>query len=148
MNVIDAAHRICSEFPGGAEALAHRLKMRPAVLRAKCNPHSESNGAGYHLGIVEAIRLQAMAGRLDILHAFCDECGHVAIPHPDAGADDLPHALARTCAEFGDYLREVDRAMQDGRVSPNELRRLEGELTDLVGAGSRLLSILAGKVKR
>lgn len=148
MNTIDAAHRICAEFPGGAEALAQRLHMRPAVLRAKCNPNGPANGSTYHLGIIDAGRMQAVAGRFDILHAFADECGHVAIPLPDAHGENLPHALAKTCAEFGDYLREVDTAMSDGRITPNEVKRLETNLTEMIAAAAGLQAVLTGKAKR
>ncbi|MBI3096367.1 MAG: hypothetical protein HYY97_15975 [Rhodocyclales bacterium] len=148
MNTIDAAHRICAEFPGGAEALAHRLHMRPAVLRAKCNPNGPANGSTYQLGIIDAARMQAVAGRFDILHAFADECGFMATPLPYVHGDDLPHALATTCAEFGDYLREVDRAMKDGRVTLNEVKRLEHELTEMMAAAVALQAMLTGKGKR
>lgn len=148
MNTIDAAHRICEEFPGGAKALALRLGMRPAVLRAKCNPNGPANGSTYQLGIIDAQRMQAMAGRYDILHAFADECGHASIPLPDAHGDNLPHALAKTCAEFGDYLREVDQAMSDGRVTPNEIKRLEHELTEMIAAATALQAMLTGKGER
>ncbi len=148
MNTIDAAHRICEEFPGGAKALALRLGMRPAVLRAKCNPNGPANGSTYQLGIIDAQRVQALAGRFDILHAFANECEHVAIPLPDAHGADLPHALAKTCAEFGDYLREVDSAMSDGRVTPNEVKRLEANLTEMIAAATSLQAMLTGKVKR
>lgn len=148
MNTIDAAHRICEEFPGGAKALALRLGMRPAVLRAKCNPNGPANGSTYQLGIIDAQRMQAMAGRFDILHAFADECGHACIPLPDAHEDDFMHRLAKTCAEFGDYMREVDRAMSDGRVTPNEVKRLEANLTEMIAAATGLQSMLTGKAKR
>lgn len=148
MNTIDAAHRICAEFPGGAAALAHRLNMRPAVLRAKCNPNGPANGSTYQLGIIDAARMQAVAVRFDILHAFADECGHTCIPLPDAHGNDLPQAMAKTCAEFGDYLREVATAMGDGRITPNEVKRLEANLTEMIAAAAGLQALLAGKAKR
>lgn len=148
MNVIDAAHRICAEFPGGAEALAHRLLMRPAVLRAKCNPNGPANGSTYQLGIIDAARMQVVAGRFDILHAFADECGFMATPLHDVHGDDLPHALVNAIAEFGDYLREVDCAMKDERVTPNEVKRLEHELTEMMAAAAALQALLTCKGKR
>jgi hypothetical protein len=144
MNTIDAAHRICAEFPGGAEALAHRMGMRPAVLRAKCNPNGPANGSTYQLGIIDAARMQVVAGRHDILHAFAEECGFVAVPLPEVHSEGFPHALTKTCVEFGDYLREVDRAMADGRVTPNEIKRLEAALTEMIATAVNLQSVIVG----
>ncbi len=148
MNTLDAAHRVTSEYPGGAEALAHRLGMRPAVLRAKCNPNGPANGSNYQLSMTDVLRIQVITGRFDILQAFAEECGFVAIPLPDAHALDVPHALAMTCAEFGDYLREVDKALSDGRVTPNEVKRLEAALTALITSATGLQSVLTGRAER
>lgn len=144
MNVLDAAHRIGLEYPGGITALAERMKIRPAVFRGKLAPNNEVN----HLYLSEAMLMQAVTGRHDILHAMAEELHHVCIPLPDFTDEDVSHAIATTCAEFGDYLRRIDDALQDHKVTPNEVKRLEKELTELVGAASRLQAIMAAKAKR
>jgi len=155
MNVLDAAHRIGLEYPGGMTALAARMgqvrdgvlrPMDPAILRSKLNPNSETN----HLHVREAVLMQAVAGRADILHAMADALGYVAIPIPDAGEDapDVAHAISRTCAEFGDYLRRVDEVFKDRKVTPNELKSLEKELTEMIAAAARLQAVIASHGKK
>jgi len=140
MNVLDAAHRIAHEYPGGAEALAPRMGIGPAVFRSKLNPTTET----HHLTLREAVRLQQLALRYDVLHAMADELGHVAIPLPAVADGEVAHALARTCAEFGEYLGRIDQALRDGEVTPNELKRLEKELTEMIAQAAHMQSLLAG----
>ena len=140
MNIEDAAHRIGHEYPGGAGILAQRMGMNPVVFNSKLNPNTKT----HHLSMVEALRMQQLAGRADILHAMAEALGYVAVPLPQVHDDDVAHALAATCAEFGDYLRRVDESMRDGKVTPNEVKRLEKELTEMVAAATHLQSILAG----
>lgn len=139
MNVIDAAHRIAHEYPGGAEALAPRMGIGAAVFRSKLNPHTET----HHLTLRESVRLQQLAQRYDVLHAMADELGHIAIPLPSVPDGEMAHALARTCAEFGEYLGRIDQALTDGAVTPNELKHLEKELTEMVAQAAHMQSLLA-----
>lgn len=144
MNVLDAAHRIGLEFPGGISGLALRIGRDPAILRSKLNPNSSTN----HVSLAEAVLIQSVAGRVDILQAMAEELRHVAIPLPDGRDENLPHALATTCAEFGDYLRRVDAVFEDGTVTPNEIKRLEKELTEMIAAASALHAVIVGMSKR
>jgi len=141
MNVIDAAYRVGHEYPGGAGLLADRMGIVRAVFNSKLNPNTHS----HHLTLAESVRMQQLAGRTDILQAMATELGHVAIPLPEVSDENIPAALARTCAEFGDYMRLVDDSLRDGRVSPNEAKCLEKELTEMVAASTHLLAVLKGE---
>ena len=145
MNVLAAAHRIGLEFPGGMTGLAPLIGVRrPGVLRDKLNPNNQGN----HLTLHEAMLMQSVTGRYDILYAMADELNHMAIPLPQVGDDNVAHAISTTCAEFGDYLRRVDDAMQDGKITPNEIKALERELAEMIAAAGHLQSLLAGLGKR
>lgn len=145
MNVIDAAHAIVHDYPGGSIALAPRLGMSAAILRGKVNP----NDPGHHLTIDESLRMQLLTGRHDIFMAEADELGYVPILKPQmVGADnDVAHALTRMCSEFGDYMRKIDESMRDGAVTTTERRQLEKELAEMIAAATCLQSVLAGKVR-
>lgn len=139
MNVIDAAHAVVHDYPGGATALAIRLNMAPAVLRGKVNV----NDTGHHLTVVESLRTQQLTGDHRIFLAEADELGYVALPKPQIDDIDVGGALTRLCGEFGDYLRRVDESMRDGKVTSTERRALERELLQMITAATNLQSILA-----
>lgn len=143
MNVIDAAHAIVHDYPGGSIALAPRLGMSAAILRGKVNP----NDSGHHLTVEESLRMQQLTGNHAIYLAETDELGYVAILKPQIGGadDDVAHALTRMCSEFGDYLRKVDESMKDGKVTTTERRQLEQELSEMIAAATHLQAVLAGK---
>lgn len=141
MNVLDAAHLIAHDCEGGAEALAMRLGVGYKVFCGKVDPRDK----GHLLGLQEAVRMQQLSGRCDVLYAMADMLGHVCIPKPETSSSgsDVSTLLANTCAEFGDYLRETDKAMHDRVVTPNEVKVLQKELIELVCAATRLHSRMA-----
>lgn len=139
MNVIDAAHAVVHDYPGGTPALAPRLNMAPAVLRGKVNV----NDHGHHLTVVEALRIQQLTGDHRIFLAEAEELGYVAMPAPQIAHEDVGSALTRLCGEFGDYMRRVDESMRDGKITANERRTLERELLDMITAATHLQSVLA-----
>lgn len=144
MNVLDAAHRIAHEYPGGAKALAARMGINQVVFNSKLNP----NVTTHHLMLAEAMTMQHMTGRNDILHAMAEDLNHVAIPLPVASDDDLAHSISTCCAEFGDYLRRVDEVIRDGKVTPNERKDLERELTEMIAAATHLQGLVASMHKK
>jgi hypothetical protein len=144
MNVQDAAHLIGHEYPGGAKALAERMGINQAVFNSKLNP----NTVTHHLTLVESLRMQQLAGRFDILHAMADELGFVCIAKPHLSDDCTTQTITRTCAEFGDFMREVNEALQDGDVTRNELLEVQKELLDLIAAATALGSHLEGRLRK
>jgi hypothetical protein len=118
------------------------MGIDPAILRSKLNPNCETN----HLTLKQAVLMQVITGRADILHAMAEELGYVAIPVPVCNAPSRPQAISRACAEFGDYMRKVDEVFDDGEVTPNEAKALEKELTEVIAAAVRLQSVIVGKV--
>jgi len=143
MNIIDAAHRVGHEAQGGVAALAPRMGLKEAVLNSKINP----NTLTHHLTIAEMVRMEQLTGRSDMLIAHATALGYVAIPVPSIDDEDIGSALTRTCAEFGDYLRTVDGAMRDRKVTRNEVVKLEKELVEMISAATRLQALLVSHGK-
>ncbi len=144
MNIIDAAYRVGHDSPGGVAALAPRMGMSQAVLNSKLNPNTKT----HILSIEEMIRMEHLTGRFDMLFAHAEALGFVAIPAPVIGDDDVDLAMAKTCAEFGDYLRTVGEALGDKKVTPNEAKKLEKELVEMINAATHLQALLASKARR
>lgn len=143
MNIEDAAHRVGHESPGGVAALAPRMGMKEAVLNSKINPNTRT----HHLTIGEMVRMESLTGRADMLVAHAEALGYVAIPVPNVEEGDIAHAIATACAEFGDYLRTVDAAMSDRKVTRNEQIVLEKELVEMIAAATRLQSLLVADIR-
>ncbi len=112
MNILDAAHRIGHEYPGGAGVLADRLGINRVVFNSRLNPNLPS----HHLSLLDSLRMQQLAGRQDVLHAMASELGFVCIP---AGA-------------YG--------GVSDGRVTEKEFEAIRTEFYSLQAAGAELLS--------
>lgn len=139
MNIVDAAHRVGHEAQGGVAALAPRMGMKEAVLNSKINP----NTLTHHLSIQEMVRMEQLTGRADMLIAHAEALGYVAIPMPAEEDGDISRGIASTCAEFGDYLRTVEDAWRDQKITGNEKKDLEKELVEMIAAAVRLQALLA-----
>lgn len=140
MNIQDAAHRIGHEYPGGAVALAHRMGIGPVVFNSKLNP----NTLTHHLSLAEAQRMQLLTGRTDILEAMADELGYVVVKIPDCAHDvDIAKATRKAVIEFGEWINQIDRSLDDGAVTQNELKAIEKELVEMMAQAQRLTAALA-----
>lgn len=144
MNIEDAAHRCGHDATGGVAALAPRMGLGQAVLNSKINPNTKT----HHLSISEMVRMEQLTGRTDMLFAHAEALGYVAVPVPAIGDDDVDHAITTACAEFGDYLRTVGDALGDKRVTPNEAKRLEKELVEMIAAATHLQAIVTGVARK
>lgn len=140
MNIQDAAHRIGHEYPGGAVALAHRMGIGPVVFNSKLNP----NTLTHHLSLAEAQRMQLLTGRTDILEAMADELGYVIVKIPDCANDiDIAKATRKAVVEFGEWMDQIDRSLDDGAVTTNELKAIEKELVEMMAQAQKLTAALA-----
>lgn len=138
MNVFDAAYNIGHDYPGGAEALAHRMGIVPAVFRSKLNPNSTTN----HVTLADAMKLQNLTGRTDIVEAMADELGGVFMPLPTISDEDLSHAIRKAVAEFGNYMQMVDAALDDDRVTKNEAKWLASGMLEMIARATHLQAML------
>ncbi len=145
MNIQDAAHLIGHEYPGGSGPIADRMGIGRVVFNNKINP----NNTTHHLTMVEALRLQQLAGRYDVLFAMAEACGFICLPVPGEVHENVDRDVAMLCKEFGEYIGRVSEALDDGRVTPNEIKRCEKELAEMIVAANTLQASLAAMaVKR
>ena len=72
----------------------------------------------------------------------------VSILHALAVLPDGSQGVALSPSEFGDYLRTVGNALSDKKVTPNEAKKLEKELVEMMEAATHLQALLISKSKR
>jgi hypothetical protein len=128
-DVRDAAFRIGRTFPGGLPALAQRMGLPYSTLQKKLSPNDESR----LLAVDEAVAIQVVAQRYDVLYAMAWSLNHVAVPLPaDVSRDGLGMALANIGKEVGDVFRVAQEVLADGDVSPNERRKITAEVSEVI----------------
>lgn len=141
MNTKDAIYQAVHDYPGGAEALAPRMGLKPNTLRHMADPKKETHG--WSLRRFDLLTVHAGTAPLA---AFCQEHGGLFVPLGEFA--DAPHAkllkqLHSLAKEFGDVPRVIEQALKrDGQISDNELKRIERELAEMVGASSALLAVV------
>lgn len=146
MNSLDAARYVMRAYPGGADSLAPRLDKTPSTLRHEVAAHGT-----YKLGLLDAEAMTQMAleqrvpNALAILHAFATNCGAMVVALPDHGTVGEPtfSDLARAAKEFGEFMGVCANAAADGRVTGNELRDVDRELSQLISCAHRVRNGLA-----
>lgn len=129
-DVLDAAYCTAHNYPGGAAALALRMGMGVSTLQLKVSLTTTT----HNLNLREAVAMQALSGDYSVLHAMAGALSHVAMPMPELGGGDLQGALVTLGAEVGDVFRESARALADGRLTPNERRRVQRQISEAMAA--------------
>lgn len=137
-DVGDAAYRVAHQFPGGVPALAQRMGMSPNTLSHKVSLTNES----HKLSLSEAVYMQHVANRFDILYAMAESLGHVCLAAPEMGETEVTGILAKVGAEVGDVFREVQRVLADGRVTPNERRKVAAQVAEAITALCAVMKVL------
>jgi hypothetical protein len=140
MDVLHAAMNLVHDHPGGAQDLGPKIGKAGSTLSHEVNPqypHAK-------LGLLDALKLSVVSGNRGILNAFAAECGCLVLPMvQNAGGDgDTLNALGAMAREFGELVAEVSCAMADGRVSDNEMARVETEAGQLMQALQRVVGVL------
>lgn len=138
MNTTAALYRAAHGFPHGMANLAGFLGISEHSLQHKVSP----TYPGAHCSPEEVVRICEVTGDLGPLQAMASRLGQMVTPIPAAaGVDgDLARKLADTCKEFGEFVTEISGDLADGRVTPNEMQRIEREAGELIGAVHMLLS--------
>jgi hypothetical protein len=138
-SVLDAAFHLVHDAPGGAVALAPRIGKNPATLS-----HELTASGTAKFALVDAVKLTMLTGDLRILNAFAGAAGCVVLPSPHhALGIGAFEQLAGTAKEFGEFVTSVAESVRDGRVTANELARVDAELAELIQAGQEVRATLA-----
>ena len=137
MNILDAAYHLAHDYPGGAEALALRMGKQAGRLS-----HELTATGTAKLGLVDALKMSQLTGDYRVVHAFAAACGgmFVPLPQPDEVVTEALADVATCVKEFGELVTAFCTAVADGKVSRNELRRIEVEAGDALNAIHQLLA--------
>ena len=138
MNTTAALYRSAHGYPQGMAVLAGFLGISEHSLQHKVSP----TYPGAHCSPEEVVRICEVTGDLGPLLAMASRLGQMVMPIPAATAveGDLARKLADTCREFGELISEISGDLADGRVTPNEMQRIEREAGELIGKVHMLLA--------
>ncbi|WP_176314826.1 phage regulatory CII family protein [Burkholderia vietnamiensis] len=124
MNILDAAHSVALDYPGGCESLAPRLGMSAQVLRNKVNTNNET----HHLTLKNAVDMTEKTDDDRILETWARERGYalVKIPSPENCSDgEIVELMAKTWETNGEIGKEIIRTFEDNRVERHEVVRIQ-----------------------
>lgn len=119
MQVEDAAHKtVHNPKHGGSIALAARMGMSNTVLNNKVNANCDT----HHLRLDEALTIMEFTGDHSIIQAMASRLGGVYCEVTgEATKDELIMTALSASACQGDVMTELHKALEDGRISCNEL---------------------------
>lgn len=138
MDPLDALYLTTHEHPGGAEALARRMGRSPAALRQALLRRSASTT--HKVQFEDFIRILDLTGDLRALHALCGRYGGIFLPVDTSGdTGDLVALLLEKDQRSGDLAAQVHAAIEDRRVTFNELRRVQSAVARLQAVLDRIV---------
>ena len=142
MDVIDAAHKtVHNTQHGGSTAIAARMGMSSNVLNSKVNPNCDT----HHLRLDEALTIMEFTGDHSIIQAMASRLGGVYCEvNGEATKDELIMTALSASACQGDVMTEMHKALEDGRISCNELESLMPKIQKAMSS----LQSLKNHVKR
>lgn len=125
MNILDTAHAVAHDYPGGCESLAPRIGMSPAVLRSKVNPNTDT----HKLTIQDAVRITDVTNDERIIEAWATERNSVLVKLPAASDEpdneEILEKFLKLTMQYGELARRHQEATQDGEVDDQEMSDLE-----------------------
>lgn len=145
MTFEQAALCTAADYPGGARGLAAAIGMNGAVLAHKVSLTDQAN----QLTVPQARKIMLATDDYRMLHGLAADLDHVCVQVAGLGDNDcMVTSISDTAREFGEFLTSVTTAVSDGRVTPNELRRIDAELTEMVAAANQLRALCAALARR
>jgi hypothetical protein len=138
-SVLDAAFGLVHDYPGGARSLAPRIKKSETTLS-----HEVKRTGTAKFGLEDAVKLSQLTGDRAILNEFAAalNCFVLPMPEVESGLDAFP-GLAEAAREFAEFVASVAGAVADGRVSANELARVDRELSEMYARSQAVRATLA-----
>lgn len=140
MNLLDAAYHVVHNYLGGPASLAPRMNKSPVTLA-----HEVSGQGAAKFSLLDAEKVTHMTGDLLILSVFATNAGQMLVPLPDAAlvGDDCMLRLADTARDYGELCREAANDLKDGKISDNELRRIDARAAALIASVHSMRKSLA-----
>lgn len=141
MNLMDAIHDVSKSYPGGIEALAHRMGKNAGTLRKKLLPNVDT----HELTVNELSTIIDYCDTDRIAQAFAAERGLICIKMPDYdGLSDkaLLDLFLDLQATQGQWSREIAKAMENGEIDWDEFTAIQNEYNKFVVAGAEVMNRL------
>jgi hypothetical protein len=126
---------------GDTVETAKELGLATVTVNKWMEPHTDFTDSGsfnpldrINTIIHRGVRLRKSA---DVAYAplyfIAEEHGHVCIPLPECKRiEDLNRELHESIREFGHMITAASQALQNGRITKNEFKRIEMEGHDLI----------------
>jgi Phage regulatory protein CII (CP76) len=125
LNILDTAHSVAHDYPGGCESLAPRVGMSAAVLRSKVNPQMDT----HKLTLQDAVRITDTTNDERILEAWLAERNAVMVKLPTATEqpdnEEILNKFLKLTAHYGELAQRHSEATFDGVVDDQEMEDLE-----------------------
>ena len=134
-----AIYKTAHDHKGGVPALAKRLGCNAGTLQNKVDPGMP----GHRLNIFEARAIMMTTGDHRILKALAADLGYIPIDAADRSTTsdvDLLTAYARLDKERGDVGARMRDALEDSRITREEVRKIRQEAREEIEALHELLA--------
>lgn len=150
----DCLYNTARRYPGGVEALATRLVIRPKILGNKLRPTFDTNQMSFEEATA-AMEFCAGAGVEDphsALHAMAFRLGFVCVPIPSEDDDLSQEAIAllgvKLAAQVGEALNASTQAMSDDVLSEREFDEIQPKMRKIHRFVAGLMAKLNQRVSR
>lgn len=128
----EALYRTVHHHPAlSVEAMAEQLIMAPSYLYRAVTPDPDTEGpeaSGVRFPLRQLIPLIRITNDFQALDYIERALGRVGVPIPPVQESSLPGDICRgsitAAAEFGALMRELEYAIEDGRVTEGECERV------------------------
>lgn len=134
MNALDAIHHAATHAPGGIAALAPRMGKSVHTLR-----HELSGAPGHKLGLMDAVLMASMLQSQRLADAVAFEAGGMFVPLAFDAAGEPIADIADAMRELSELTAALAEGYRDGKISANELAKIEAQGADVVGVVHRIM---------
>lgn len=128
------------------KAIAAEIGVGYDYLKSATNPDRDDT----HFQSRWLVPFMRATGSLEPLRWLAAQmgCAIVELPTVLGSDDDLFRALAVVVQEVGEDAAELQRACEDGCITPDELIRFDREIEDSIEALLRLKALMAARVEQ
>lgn len=141
MEMMDTIHDVAKTYPGGIEALAHRMGKNSGTLRKKLLPNVDT----HELTVNELRTIVDFADTDRIAQAFAADRGLMCVSMPDFDAlsdKEILDLFLDLQAQQGKWAREISKAMENGEIDWCEFQSIQNEYLRYVVAGAEVMARL------
>ncbi|WP_374517821.1 phage regulatory CII family protein [Undibacterium squillarum] len=126
------------------KVLAEHLNVSEKILRNKISDSIDSN----HISLAEAIALVEKSESLEIVEAICEHFDGAFLKNKHSGEIKNAEALKKYTAmmgELGKFSADIEDSLEDGKITPSELKKLHSDFLHLSGALNGMMVFLRDK---